>query len=120
MRKPSRLRAGLAAAALALGAGGVIAAAAPASASTVRGLNLNLYCQQNTQGTILSDGPSVWAQVGKPGVLNGPANVYSWVCTNGVEWTGISMNTACKQQYPGSVGIAYWTSYSNPYSWRCL
>lgn len=130
MRKPSRLRAGLAAAALAVGTGGVIAAAAPASASTVRGLNLNAYCKHpgSDPASYGNSVPSATAQL--PNLLailatHKPNTVYSWFCGDpaGDSWS-IDMNKACRWQYDKNLAgtassSAYFTEESNPYSWHC-
>ncbi len=116
MRKPSRLRAGLAAAALALGTGGVIAAAAPASAADA------------TTSTYLG-GVSVLGACENQIFTNGVAlihnNVTGWRCEykgaviDFIYWYyNINLNEQCVAQY-GSGAVAKYTNYNNPYSWGC-
>ena len=111
MRKPSRLRAGLAAAALALGTGGVIAAAAPASASTVRGIDVYKACHQQYPNAFLEWEIYATAK---------PSNPWSWQCWDGsaILLGGVSMLSACKEQY-NSNSVAYLAYPFNAYSWRC-
>jgi hypothetical protein len=113
MIKQSRLRAGLAATALAGCTTLGLAAAAPASASTVRGLNLNEACQQQYPNAFLE-----WEVYA---ALSWPGTAYSWQCYDGGpqdDMGGINMTKACQRQYSAS-SYAYLAYPYGPYAWRC-
>jgi hypothetical protein len=45
-------------------------------------------------------------------------DVYGWKCFNGLYDLPINVTSACRAKY-GSSSSAYYTNYSNPYSWLC-
>jgi hypothetical protein len=87
------------------------AGAAALPGTDVGGLDLDAYCQ--SIGDAYSYTPDPGNEV--------PGAAYTWSCVSGSgAKSPIFMQSACNQQYPGQVTIAYPQDTNNAYSWICL